>query len=125
VSLTVPKADFMKLFSLTDLTASYNMSDWDLERRCTAQHGSVPAGRPSRGSMTYSGNILKAGSLSVGKISLAGLLGPLPPSASTLLVGPGVDRKCHHHHSPPWPHGVGTVSLSVANGVLAKGSPSR
>jgi len=120
VSLTVPKADFMKLFSLTDLTASYNMSTGTWSVGATASTG--PSQQTTfAGSMTYSGNILKAGSLSVGKISLAGLLdlSALSVTYSSAQVWTG---SATITQSTVAGTESGTVSLSVANGVLAKGS---
>jgi hypothetical protein len=72
VTVTVPKANFMQLFALSNFTLSYSTGGaWKVSG--TASTGGNTSTKFS-GSLTYANNTLKSASLTVDKISLAGLL---------------------------------------------------
>ena len=72
MTVTVPKANFMQLFALSNVTLSYSTGGaWKVSG--TASTGGNTSTKFS-GSLTYANNTLKSASLTVDKISLAGLL---------------------------------------------------
>jgi len=73
VRLSVAKASFLRLFNLSKLTLSYDAATARWSVSGTASSGGKTATAFS-GSLGYSGSTLESASLSVGKISLAGLL---------------------------------------------------
>jgi Calx-beta domain len=72
VSITVPKATFMQLFSLTTLHVAFNApGTWELS--ATASTGGTTQTKFS-GKLVYASNTLKSGTLAVSSISLAGMV---------------------------------------------------
>jgi YVTN family beta-propeller protein len=70
LSITVGQANFMQLFSLTDLTLTYSADTWTIDG--TASSGGSTSTTFS-GTLTYSDDTLDSASLTVGDISVAGL----------------------------------------------------
>jgi hypothetical protein len=73
LTVQVPSATFMQLFSLSNLTLGYTASSgtWNITGTATTGGGTSTS---FGGSMVYNGNTLTSASLNVGAISLAGLL---------------------------------------------------
>jgi YVTN family beta-propeller protein len=70
LSVTASQANFMQLFSLTDLTLTYSAGTWTVD--ATASSGGSTSTTFS-GTMTYLDGFLDTASLTVGDISVAGL----------------------------------------------------
>ena len=121
VSITVPSANFMQLFSLTDVSASYDIANGTWSLAATASTG--PSQQTTfSGSLTYSGNTLTAGSLAVNQISLAGLL-DLSGLSVTYSSTKGWNGTATITQSTQAGTESGTVALTVSNaGVLTSGS---
>jgi hypothetical protein len=73
VKVSVAKATFMQLFSLSKVTLTYDALNDTWSVSGTASSGGSTSA-PFKGSLTYSDGTLSSASLSVGKISLAGLV---------------------------------------------------
>lgn len=72
VKISVPKANFMQLFSLTNLTLAFNApGTWNIA--ATASTGAGTSTQFS-GSLVYANNTITSGSLTVSSIDLAGMV---------------------------------------------------
>ena len=74
VQISVPHATFMQLFALSNVNLAYTAGTgtWSVSATATTGGGTST---PFTGSLVYTANTLTSASLSVGKISLAGLTG--------------------------------------------------